>query len=221
MPTEIADPRYYHALRPPRVPQPVDESMAAQPIDTDIRLGKYRKLHLLRQWSKRAHDLVVQNLVKGQTHQSLGQAAVEPGFSTAMRPDDYTFATYRGHAHSLSRGMDPGEALAELLGRSNGVLGGKGGSMHLTDVEKGMMGSYAIIGAHLCIANGAAWWAQMRGTDEVAVCFFGDWASNIGALHEGINRAKIWSLPVVFVGENNLYMEYTPIDIVTAVPRPA
>src|SRR5690606_10083951 len=82
------------------------------------------KLHLLRQWSKRAHDLFLQNLVKGTTHLSLGQEAVATGFSTAMRPDDYTFATYRGHAHSLSRGMDPGEALAELLGRSNGVLGG-------------------------------------------------------------------------------------------------
>ncbi|HLV90354.1 MAG TPA: thiamine pyrophosphate-dependent dehydrogenase E1 component subunit alpha [Acidimicrobiia bacterium] len=195
--------------------------MASQPIDTDIRLGMYRKLHLLRQWSKRAHDLFLQNLVKGTTHLSLGQEAVATGFSTAMRPDDYTFATYRGHAHSLSRGMDPGEALAELLGRSNGVLGGKGGSMHLTDVEKGMMGSYAIIGAHLCIANGAAWSAQMRGTDQVAVCFFGDGTTNIGAFHEALNMAKIWSLPVVFVCENNLYMEYTPIDIVTAVPRPA
>ena len=221
MPTEIADPRYDYALRPPRLPQPVDESMASQPIDTDIRLGMYRKLHLLRQWSKRAHDLFLQNLVKGTTHLSLGQEAVATGFSTAMRPDDYTFATYRGHAHSLSRGMDPGEALAELLGRSNGVLGGKGGSMHLTDVEKGMMGSYAIIGAHLCIANGAAWSAQMRGTDQVAVCFFGDGTTTIGAFHEALNMAKIWSLPVVFVCENNLYMEYTPIDIVTAVPRPA
>ena len=211
MPTEIADPRYDYALRPPRLPQPVDESMASQPIDTDIRLGMYRKLHLLRQWSKRAHDLFLQNLVKGTTHLSLGQEAVATGFSTAMRPDDYTFATYRGHAHSLSRGMDPGEALAELLG----------GSMHLTDVEKGMMGSYAIIGAHLCIANGAAWSAQMRGTDQVAVCFFGDGTTNIGAFHEALNMAKIWSLPVVFVCENNLYMEYTPIDIVTAVPRPA
>jgi pyruvate dehydrogenase E1 component alpha subunit len=117
--------------------------------------------------------------------------------------------------------MDLGPAMAELLCRENGLLGGKGGSMHLTDVSKGMMGSYAIIGAHLCIANGAAWSAQMRGTDQVAVAFFGDGTTNIGAFHEALNMAKIWDLPVVFVCENNLYMEYTPIDVITAVPNPA
>jgi pyruvate dehydrogenase E1 component alpha subunit len=93
--------------------------------------------------------------------------------------------------------------------------------MHLTDVSKGMMGSYAIIGAHLCIANGAAWSAQMRGTDQVAVAFFGDGTTNIGAFHEALNMAVVWSLPVVFVCENNLYMEYTPIDLITAVRNPA
>jgi pyruvate dehydrogenase E1 component alpha subunit len=117
--------------------------------------------------------------------------------------------------------MELGPAMAELLGRENGVLGGKGGSMHLTDVSKGMMGSYAIIGAHLCIANGAAWSAQMRGTDQVAVAFFGDGTTNIGAFHEALNMAKVWNLPVVFVCENNLYMEYTPIDLITAVENPA
>ena len=158
---------------------------------------------------------------QGTTHLSLGQEAVATGFGAAMRSDDYTFATYRGHAHSLARGMDMGRALAELLGRENGVLGGKGGSMHLTDVSKGMMGSYAIIGSHMCVANGAAWSAQMRGTGQVAVCFFGDGTTNIGAFHEALNLAKIWDLPVVFVCENNLYMEYTPIDVITAVPNPA
>jgi pyruvate dehydrogenase E1 component alpha subunit len=181
----------------------------------------YRKLHELRQFGKRAHDLFLQNLVKGTTHLSLGMEAIATGFGAALKPGDYTFATYRGHAHSLARGMDLGAAMAELLGRKNGVLGGKGGSMHLTDVSKGMMGSYAIIGAHLCVANGAAWSAQMRGTDQVAVAFFGDGTTNIGAFHEALNLAKIWSLPVVFVCENNLYMEYTPIDVVTAVANPA
>jgi pyruvate dehydrogenase E1 component alpha subunit len=218
MPT---DPRLDYANRPPRLPAPVDESLAAADISRETRLDMYRRLHTLHQFSKRAHDLFLQNLVKGTTHLSLGMEAVATGFGTAMRPDDYTFATYRGHAHSLARGMDPGAALAELLGRSNGILGGKGGSMHLTDVSKGMMGSYAIIGAHLCVANGAAWSAQMRGTDQVAVAFFGDGTTNIGAFHEALNLAVIWSLPVVFVCENNLYMEYTPIDVVTAVPHPA
>jgi pyruvate dehydrogenase E1 component alpha subunit len=121
----------------------------------------------------------------------------------------------------MARGAPLGPVLAELLGRSNGLLAGKGGSMHLTSVEHGMMGSYAIIGAHLCIANGAAWSAQMRQSGQVAVAFFGDGTTNIGAFHEALNLAVVWDLPVVFVCENNLYMEYTPIDLVTAVPNPA
>jgi pyruvate dehydrogenase E1 component alpha subunit len=195
--------------------------MASADLSPEIRLSLYRRLHELRQFGKRAHDLFLQNLVKGTTHLSLGMEAIAAGFGTAMQPDDYTFATYRGHAHSLARGMEMGPAMAELLGRSNGILGGKGGSMHLTDVSKGMMGSYAIVGAHMCVANGAAWSAQIRGTDQVAVAFFGDGTTNIGAFHEALNMAKIWNLPVVFVCENNLYMEYTPIDLITAVARPA
>jgi pyruvate dehydrogenase E1 component alpha subunit len=115
--------------------------------------------------------------------------------------------------------MEP--VLAELLGRANGLLGGKGGSMHLTSVEHGVMGSYAIIGAHLTIANGAAWSAQYRGSGQVAVCFFGDGTTNIGAFHEALNYAAVFKLPVVFVCENNLYMEYTAISDITAVKRPA
>ena len=218
MPT---DPRYDYALREPRLPSPVDDTLLSADIDLEVRLEMYRTLHELRQFSKRAYDLFMQNLVKGTTHLSLGMEAIATGFGQAMQPGDYTFATYRGHAHSLARGMDLGAAMAELLGRENGILGGKGGSMHLTDVEKGMMGSYAIIGAHLCIANGAAWSAQMRGTDQVAVAFFGDGTTNIGAFHEALNMAKVWNLPVVFVCENNLYMEYTPIDVITAVANPA
>jgi len=112
-------------------------------------------------------------------------------------------------------------ALAELMGRGNGMLHGKGGSMHLTDVKHGAMGSYAIVGAHLPIAAGAAWSAQVRKSGQVAVCFFGDGTTNIGAFHEALNLAVVWKLPVVFVCENNLYMEYTPIEAVTAVKHPA
>jgi acetoin:2,6-dichlorophenolindophenol oxidoreductase subunit alpha len=215
------DPRSDYALMAPRLPAPIDHSLAEAAIDLEIRVGMYRTLQLIRQWSKRAHDLFLQNLVKGTTHLSLGQEAIATGFGAALQPHDYTFATYRGHAHSLARGMDPGAAMAELLGRENGILGGKGGSMHLTDVSKGMMGSYAIIGAHLCTANGAAWSARMRGTDQVAVAFFGDGTTNIGAFHEALNMAAVWKAPVVYVCENNQYMEYTPIGAVTAVERPA
>jgi pyruvate dehydrogenase E1 component alpha subunit len=111
--------------------------------------------------------------------------------------------------------------MAELLGRANGICGGKGGSMHLTDVSHGAMGSYAIVGAHMPIAAGAAWAAQERETGQVVVCFFGDGTTNIGAFHEALNLAVIWQLPVVYVCENNLYMEYTPIRSVTAVEHPA
>jgi len=175
----------------------------------------------IRRFEKRAYDLFLQNLVKGTSHLSLGQEAIAAAFGTVLRPGDTTFATYRGHAHTLARGVPMAAVMAELLGRRNGLMAGKGGSMHLTSVEHGMMGSYAIVGAHLTIANGAAWSAQLRGTDQVAVCFFGDGTTNIGAFHEALNMAAVWRLPVVFVCENNLWMEYTPIEQVTAVRRPA
>ena len=138
-----------------------------------------------------------------------------------MRKDDYTFCTYRGHNHTYVRGVTMTSILGELMGRECGLLRGKGGSMHLTSVEHGAMGSYAIIGAHLPVAAGAAWSAQYKGTGQVSVCFFGDGTTNIGAFHEALNFAVIWELPVVFVCENNLYMEYTPIAEVTPVKHPA
>ena len=212
---------YDYALREPRLPTAENRDNDRLPIPLEQRLEMYEMQQLLRQFEKRAYDLFLQNLVKGTSHLSLGMEAVAAGFGQAMRPGDYSFATYRGHAHTLARGAEPGPVLAELLGKENGILKGKGGSMHLTSVEHGMMGSYAIIGAHLTIANGAAWSARMRGTDQVAVCFFGDGTTNIGAFHEALNLAAIWDLPVVFVCENNLWMEYTPIDLITAVPNPA
>jgi pyruvate dehydrogenase E1 component alpha subunit len=189
--------------------------------DAETRLRMYRLQVEIRAFEKRAYDLFMQNLVKGTSHLSLGQEAIAAGFAVAMRPDDWTFATYRGHAHTLARGTPMAPVMAELLGRAGGLMAGKGGSMHLTSVEHGVMGSYAIVGAHLTVANGAAWSAQLRGTSQVAVCFFGDGTTNIGAFHEALNLAVVWSLPVVFVCENNLWMEYTPIGSVTAVPSPA
>ncbi len=198
---------------------PTSHDGADVPIDK--RLEMYRVLQELRQFEKRAYDLFMQQLVKGTSHLSLGMEAIAAGFGAAMRTDDYTFATYRGHAHTLARGVPMEGVLAELLGRANGLLGGKGGSMHLTSVKHGVMGSYAIIGAHLTIANGAAWSAQYRASGQVAVCFFGDGTTNIGAFHEALNYAAVFNLPVVFVCENNLYMEYTAISDITAVARPA
>src|SRR6195952_100892 len=187
----------------------------------ELRLPMYRMQTVLRTAEHRAFDLFLQNLVKGTSHLSLGQEAVATGFAAAMEPGDLTFCTYRGHAHTLARGVPMDRVLGELMGRDNGLLRGKGGSMHLTSVEHGVMGSYAIIGAHLPIACGAALRAQYRGDSDVAVCFFGDGTTNIGAFHEALNMSAVWKLPVIFVCENNLYMEYTPIADVTAVEHPA
>jgi TPP-dependent pyruvate/acetoin dehydrogenase alpha subunit len=189
--------------------------------DVNVRLDMYRMMQEARLFERRAQDLFLEGLVKGTSHLGLGQEAVAAGFAAALRPEDLVFCTYRGHVHTLLRGAPMAGLMAELLGRATGVCGGKGGSMHLTDVTHGAMGSYAIVGAHMPIAAGAAWAAQERGTGQVVVCFFGDGTTNIGAFHEALNFAAVWKLPVVYVCENNLYMEYTPIGSVTAVEHPA
>ncbi len=187
----------------------------------DTQLALYKMMLDCRGLQQRAFDLFMQNLVKGTTHLGMGQEAIAAGFGAAMKKDDYTFCTYRGHNHTLVRGVSMTSILGELMGRDCGLLRGKGGSMHLTSVEHGAMGAYAIIGAHLPIAAGAAWSAQYRESGQVAVCFFGDGTTNIGAFHEALNFAVIWNLPVVYVCENNQYMEYTAIGDVTAVENPA
>ena len=201
------------------------QAKAGSGLNDDIgeqkRLELYRTQVVLREAEQRAYDLFLQNLVKGTSHLSLGQEAVAAGFATAMKKGDLTFCTYRGHAHTLARGVPVEKVLGELMQRDNGLMRGKGGSMHLTSEEHGVMGSYAIIGAHLPIACGAAWRAQYKGDKDVTTCFFGDGTTNIGAFHEALNFAAVWKLPVIFVCENNLYMEYTPIGDVTAVPSPA
>jgi pyruvate dehydrogenase E1 component alpha subunit len=176
---------------------------------------------VIRATEKAAYDLFMSGLVKGTTHLAAGHEAVAVGASAALRPDDYVFATYRGHHHAIARGATPEACLAELMSRATGLCAAKGGSMHLTVAEGNMLGSYAIVDSHLPIACGAAWSAKLRGSGQVAVAFFGDGATNIGAFHEALNLAAVWRLPVLFVCENNLYMEYTPIAAVTAVAQPA
>ena len=180
-------------------------------------LELYQRMAVIRATEKAAYDLFMAGLVKGTTHLASGQEAVAVGASAALEPDDYVFATYRGHHHAMARGASPEGCLAELMSRATGLCGAKGGSMHLTVADHNMLGSYAIVGAHLPIACGAAWSAKLRGTSQVAVAFFGDGATNIGAFHEALNLAAVWRLPVLFVCENNLYMEYTAIGKVTAV----
>ena len=190
-------------------------------VDAGRLLEWYEQMALIRQTEKATYDLFMSGLVKGTTHLAAGHEAVAVGTSAALRVDDYVFATYRGHHHAIARGATPAECLAELMSKATGLCKAKGGSMHLTKADRGMLGSYAIVGSHLPIAAGAAWSAKLRGTEQVAVAFFGDGATNIGAFHERLNLAAVWKLPVLFVCENNLYMEYTPISAVTAVAHPA
>ena len=195
-----------------------DESLT---VDASQLLEWYEEMAVIRQTEKAVYDLFMSGLVKGTTHLAAGHEAVAVGTSAALRDDDYVFATYRGHHHAIARGATPAECLAELMSKATGLCKAKGGSMHLTKADRGMLGSYAIVGSHLPIAAGAAWSAKLRGTDQVAVAFFGDGATNIGAFHEALNLAAVWKLPVLFVCENNLYMEYTPISAVTSVANPA
>jgi acetoin:2,6-dichlorophenolindophenol oxidoreductase subunit alpha len=196
-------------------------SSVAGGIGAEELLSWYEQMAVIRRTEKAAHDLFLAGLVKGTTHLAAGHEAVAVGASAALAPDDYVFATYRGHHHAMARGASPEECLAELMSRATGLCQAKGGSMHLTKASAGMLGSYAIVGAHLPLAAGAAWSAKIRGTGQVAVAFFGDGATNIGAFHEALNISAVWALPVLFICENNLYMEYTPIGTVTAVANPA
>jgi len=195
--------------------------MTTTTVGSDQLLALYEQMAVIRRTEKAAHDLFLAGLVKGTTHLAAGHEAIAVGASASLRPDDYVFATYRGHHHAIARGATPEECLAELMSKATGVCKAKGGSMHLTKASAGMLGSYAIVGAHLPLAAGAAWSAKLRGSGQVAVAFFGDGATNIGAFHEALNIAAVWSLPALFICENNLYMEYTPIGSVTAVPSPA
>jgi acetoin:2,6-dichlorophenolindophenol oxidoreductase subunit alpha len=195
------------------------------PAGTEVEpadlLDWFEQMAVIRAVEKAAYDMFMSGLVKGTTHLASGHEAVAVGASAALRDDDYVVATYRGHHHAIARGATPAECLAELMSKATGACRAKGGSMHLTRADRGMLGSYAIVGAHLPIAAGAAWSAKLRGTDQVAVAFFGDGATNIGAFHEALNLAAVWRLPVLFVCENNFYMEYTPINAVTSVDNPA
>lgn len=194
---------------------------------TELEVGRgldltlFRQMAFIRAFEERVDTLYKQGSVRGPAHLALGHEAIAVGVGTLLEPGDSSIGTYRGHHHALVRGAPPDAVMLELLGRAGGICRGKGGSMHITSVEHGYWGSHAIIGAHLPIAVGLAWANKLRANDRVTACFFGDGATNIGAFHEALNLAAVWHLPVIFVCENNGYMEYTPIESVTPVARPA
>jgi pyruvate dehydrogenase E1 component alpha subunit len=185
----------------------------------EAQLDLLRSMVEIRHFEDACHRLFAQGLVRGSTHLGQGQEAVSVGACAALREGDTMTCTYRGHAATLAMGAPLDRSFGEILGKAEGLCGGKGGSMHLTDASVGAMGSFAIVGAHLPIATGLAFASRYRGGEEVSVCFFGDGSTNIGAFHEALNLASIWKLPAIFVCENNLYGEYSPIVTTTPVAR--
>jgi len=172
----------------------------------------YRRMVLIRRFEDQLYALFLQGVVPGTLHQYQGQEAVAVGVCTALRPDDVIFSTHRPVGHFLARGSTARGIAAEIMGKADGCAGGKGGQMHLTDVSIGAMPSNDVVGANIPIATGAALGFQLRGQDRVAVSFFGDGASNIGAFHEGVNLAAVKDAPVIFVCENNQYGASTAIS---------
>jgi acetoin:2,6-dichlorophenolindophenol oxidoreductase subunit alpha len=185
--------------------------------DAPDRVEWYRRMVEIRLFEEKVQELFMEGLIQGTTHLCQGQEAVSVGAIGALRDGDYLTVTYRGHGHALVRGVPMEACFAELMGRSTGCCKGVGGSMHFTDVDKGLLGAFAIVGAQLPIALGAAYSAKLQGSDSVAMTFMGDGATNIGTFHESLNIAAAWKVGVVFVIENNLYGEYTPLRETTPV----
>jgi len=165
----------------------------------------YRKMLEIRCFEEKVFELYGQNLVPGTIHLYAGEEAVAVGVCSSLRKDDYITSTHRGHGHCIAKGAELKRTMAEILGKETGYCKGKGGSMHIADFTVGMLGATAVVGAGLPIAVGAGLSAKLRKTDQVVGCFFGEGASNQGTFHESINMASAWSLPVIFVCENNLY----------------
>jgi pyruvate dehydrogenase E1 component alpha subunit len=176
-----------------------------------------RQLLLIRKFEEKAGEAYSLGKIGGFCHLYIGQEAVAVGIMAALRPDDHVVAAYREHGHALARGITARGVMAELFGKATGCSGGKGGSMHLFDASLGFLGGHGIVGSHIPLAAGIAFAHKYRGGDQVAVCFFGEAAANIGAFHETLNMASLWDLPVVFVVENNGYGMGTAIARASAV----
>ena len=173
--------------------------------EKDFLMQLYRTMVRIRAFEEKAAECFTKGMLAGNIHLSIGQEAAEAGAFAAIGPQDYFTSTHRGHGHAIARGADPNLAMAELFGKATGYCKGKGGSMHIADRDKGILGANGIVGAGHCIACGAGLSAKIRGTDQVCVCFFGDGSTNQGTFHESLNMASIWKLPIIFVCENNHY----------------
>ncbi len=196
------------------IPEP---SVEVKAQDADTRTHALRKMLEIRLTEEKLQEMFLANMIRGTTHLCIGQEGVSTGVAAVLQPGDTVTCTYRGHGHAIAMGMTVKSLMAEMMGRISGCCKGKGGSMHMTDASIGLLGANAIVGAQLPIAAGAALTAQVKGTGAIAVSFFGDGATNIGAFHETLNLAAVWKLPVVFITENNKYGEYTAQHLSTPV----
>ncbi|MCB0096050.1 MAG: thiamine pyrophosphate-dependent dehydrogenase E1 component subunit alpha, partial [Caldilineaceae bacterium] len=185
-------------------------------VDTEQWLHMYEQMCKIRAFEENANQLYLSAKMPGLTHMYIGEEAIAVGVCEALRRDDYITSTHRGHGHCLAKGANLRRMFCELLGKEEGYCRGKGGSMHIADQEVGNLGANAIVGGSAGIATGAAMSIKMRGSDQVAVCFFGDGALGQGLLYESMNMAQLWKLPVIYVCENNLYNQYTHQSETTA-----
>ena len=178
-------------------------------LSGDRLLWLYERMRLIREFEERLHADFAAGNIPGFVHLYAGEEAVATGLCAHLRDDDFITSTHRGHGHCIAKGVDVRSMMAEIYGKATGACKGKGGSMHIADVSKGMLGANGIVGGGPPLACGAGLTAKVKGTDQVTICFFGDGASSIGMFHESVNLAAIWKLPVVFVCENNGYAETT------------
>jgi len=180
-------------------------------INKQSLLWMYETMVTIRRFEEQSRREADAGKLRGM-HSSVGQEAVPTGICAHLNEKDYVLGTHRSHHHCIAKGLDLGEMMAELLGKSTGTGKGKGGTMHIADIEKGMLGANGVVGSNIPVATGVALTAKVKGTDQVSVVFFGDGASSQGVLHESMNLAGIWKLPVIFVCENNRYAESTPFE---------
>ena len=189
-------------------------------MDKETLLDWYRQMVLIRRFEERSDELYqLEGKIKGFLHLYIGQEAVAVGSIAARKEGDHIITAYRDHGHALAVGIPANEVMAELMGKATGVVGGRGGSMHMASKERTFWGGYGIVGAHISLGVGLALAEKYKGSDGVCLCYFGDGATNIGYFHESLNMAAVWELPIVFICENNKYGMGTPIEKASAAPK--
>jgi len=193
-----------------------DQARVVEGVKAEQWMRIYRRMAMIREFEEQVNELYTRALMPGLAHLYIGEEAVAVGICEALRQTDYITSTHRGHGHCLAKGASPDRMFAELLGKEAGYCRGKGGSMHIADPATGNLGANAIVGGSAGIATGAALSSKRLGTEQVAVCFFGEGALGQGVLYEVMNLAALWKLPVIYVCENNLYNEYTHYSETTA-----